>query len=80
MTATQTNRPNDHDEYTDVARLADHYAATLTVPIDYASRLGFLGDEIKNDAVQGMLSDGAGSIRDQLIAVAHAYYGQYDRG
>jgi hypothetical protein len=48
--------------------------------IDYANRLTFLGDEIKNDAVQGMLSDGAESIRDQLIAVAHAYHGQYDRG
>jgi hypothetical protein len=73
-------RPNDEDEYTDVARLTDRYAEILTAPIDYANRLTFLGDEIKNDAVQGTRSDGAELIRDQLIAVAHAYYGRYDRG
>lgn len=80
MTTTQAIRPNDEDDHTDLARLTDHNADTLTAPIDYANRLAFLGDEIKNDAVQGMLSDGAESIRDQPIATARAYYGQYDRG
>jgi uncharacterized protein YjbI with pentapeptide repeats len=61
---------HDEDEYTDVALLTNHYA----------NRLTFLGDEIKNDALQGMLSDGAASIRDRLIAVANAYYGQHGWG
>jgi hypothetical protein len=75
-----TTRPNDEDEYTLVARLTDQYADKLTAPTDYTSRLDFLGDEINNDAVQGLLSDGAESIRDQLIATAHAYYGCFERG
>jgi hypothetical protein len=80
MITMPTTRPNDEDEYTDVARLTDQYAATLSAPIDYANRLTFVGDEIKNDAVQGMLSEGAVPFGDHLLALSYAYVGQYDRG
>jgi hypothetical protein len=64
MTALPTSRPNDDDEYTDAARLTDHYAATLTARIDYTNRLTILGNEINNDGVPRPLGE-----RRRLCAV-----------
>jgi hypothetical protein len=71
MFTAPTTRPDDNDEYTDAACLTDDYASMLTASNDYDDRFQFLGEEVKNDAVQGTMSDGAESIRDNLIALGH---------